>query len=134
LQNEPWNRSNLLHFFVPASSPLLAEVADDERVGLGYADLLSGRYVSIGGLASVRRDPPRQAALWNAMARAWFPGGADDPELRLLEVRIETVEYWDMQANRMVPLGFTAGIEETVNGAAGLTTPSYGAQQVMALN
>ena len=103
-QNEPWSRSSTLQFFVPASSSVAAEVALDERVGLGYADLHSGRYVSLSGTASVRHDPPRQAALWNAMARAWFPGGADDPELRLLEVRIETVECWDMRANQMVPL------------------------------
>lgn len=103
-QNDQWNRSSTLHFFVPAGSSVEAEVALDQRVALGYADLHSGRFVSLNGTAIVRQDPPRQAELWNAMARAWFPGGADDPELRLLEVRVETVECWDMQANRMVPL------------------------------
>lgn len=103
-QNEPWSRSSTLQFFVPAGSSVAAEVALDERVGVGYADLHAGRYVALGGVARVRRDPPRQAALWNAMARAWFPGGADDPELCLLEVRIETVECWDMRTNRMVSL------------------------------
>ncbi len=103
-QNEPWGRSSTLQFFVPAGSSVVAEVAVDGRVGVGYADLHAGRYVSLSGVAHVRHDPPRQAALWNAMARAWFPGGADDPELRLLEVRIETVECWDMRTNQMVSL------------------------------
>jgi general stress protein 26 len=103
-QNEPWNRSRTLQFFVSAGSSVAAEVALDDRVTVGFADLHSGRFVSLSGSARVRDDPPRQAELWSAMARAWFPGGADEAELRLLEVHIETAECWDMRANRMVPL------------------------------
>lgn len=132
-QNEPWNRSSTLQFFVPADSTVAAEVALDERVGLGYADLHSGRYVSLSGTASVRHDPPRQAALWNAMARAWFPGGADDPELRLLEVRIETVECWDMRANRMVPLPLLTD-EVELEGESGPAGRPHGRSSAMSLN
>lgn len=133
-QNEPWNRSSTLQFFVPADSTVAAEVALDERVGLGYADLHSGRYVSLTGTASVRHDPPRQAALWNAMARAWFPGGADDPELRLLEVHIETVECWDMEANRMVPLPTLTEAVELDDAARGAEAQPHGMRAGMSLN
>jgi general stress protein 26 len=127
-QNEPWSRSGTLQFFVPASSSVAAEVALDERVGVGYADLHAGRYVALSGVARVRCDPPRQAELWNAMARAWFPDGAHDPELRLLEVQIETVECWDMRTNRMVALPTLTDAVEL----PGQTSPA--AQREMSLN
>src|SRR5690606_18843592 len=32
---------------------------------------------------------------WNDAMKAFFPGGKDDPDLVLIEVAGETVEYWD---------------------------------------
>jgi general stress protein 26 len=37
-------------------------------------------------------------------AKAWFPGGPDDPNLQLLQVEVERAEYWDVKANKLVQL------------------------------
>jgi len=42
--------------------------------------------------------------LWSAAAKAWFPGGVDDPDLQLLRVQVQHAEYWDVKESRMVQL------------------------------
>ena len=42
--------------------------------------------------------------LWSTLAQAWFPGGADDPDLRVLRVAVDAAEYWDVDTNKMVQL------------------------------
>jgi hypothetical protein len=42
--------------------------------------------------------------LWNPTYRAWFPGGADDPDSAIFTVHIERVEYWDVPSSRLVRL------------------------------
>ena len=93
-----------LEFFVSVDSQLVADIASDARVGLVYADPGEDCYVSISGRASVQQDLKRQAELWSTLAQAWFPGGADDPNLRLLRVDIDAAEYWDVDTNKMVQL------------------------------
>ena len=34
--------------------------------------------------------------------RTWFPKGQDDPDIALLEVRVEMAEYWDAPSSAMV--------------------------------
>lgn len=93
-----------LEFFVSAGSQLATDIAGDPGVGVVYADPGEDCYVSITGRASVQQDMPRQQALWSTLAAAWFPGGADDPDLRLLHVEIDAAEYWDVDTNKMVQL------------------------------
>ena len=38
------------------------------------------------------------------IAKAWFPGGATDPDLALLKIEIGHVEYWDSKDSKMVQL------------------------------
>lgn len=93
-----------LEFFVSVDSQLVADIAGDARVGVVYADPGEDCYVSISGRARVQQDLQRQAELWSTLAQAWFPGGADDPNLRLLRVDIDAAEYWDVDSNKMIQL------------------------------
>ena len=38
------------------------------------------------------------------MAQAWFPGGVDDPDLALVQVRIEHAHYWNVKSSKVVQL------------------------------
>ena len=40
-------------------------------------------------------EPSRVRQLWREPFRTWFPGGPDDPDLRLLVVEPRLAEYWD---------------------------------------
>ena len=96
--------SPVLWFFVSRASEVAAEAANDASVNVAYADPDEDRYVSIAGTAEVVRDRAQADALWSAAAKAWFPGGVDDPDLQLLRVQVQHAEYWDVKESRMVQL------------------------------
>lgn len=83
-----------LRFLVGNDSDLARDVRARPQVNLGYADPGGSTYVSVSGAAAVRRDPARAKALWNAWADAFFPGGPDDPDVGVLEVRVGSAQYW----------------------------------------
>lgn len=103
-QNEKDDNGQAMLFFVPVAGEVATDVAQDARVALVYADPSDDRYVSVTGQARVVQDVARQKKLWSKMAEAWFPGGPDDPTLRLLEVHIDAAEYWDVKSSKMVQL------------------------------
>ena len=49
-------------------------------------------YLSITGRAEILRDPARAAEIWKGTDQVWWPGGPDDPTLRVLRVAPETAE------------------------------------------
>jgi len=95
--------SGSLWFFISADADTLAEIAADPSVGLAYADNGKGTYVSVAGDAAVRQDQAKVRELWNPAFKAWFDG-PDDPNLRLVEVRIAAAEYWDSPDSRVARL------------------------------
>ncbi len=84
----------VLWFFTDLGSAKAEELRSDARVSIGYAHLVKGLYVAVEGRARVGRDHRKASELWNALQRAWYPEGVDDPRLGVLEVRIERAEYW----------------------------------------
>ena len=64
-------------------------------VGLVFFDGQGGAYLSITGRASVKRDTSKAKEIWKDTDGVWFPGGPDDPNLRILHVEPSTAELWD---------------------------------------
>ena len=99
-----------LWFFTHASSPKSAEIeAHDHQVNLSYADPRDEDYASISGTARLVRDAEKMRTLWDSPLQAWFPRGLDDPDLALLEVRIDKAEYWDTPRNENAKVATGAG-------------------------
>jgi len=94
----------VLYFFVPRDGDIARHVAGDAVVNIAYADPGEDSYVSVAGEASLVDDPGLKQRLFGAMAKAYFPGGAEDPDLTVLRVRIVDAEYWDVDESRMVQL------------------------------
>lgn len=103
-QNRSVDEDATLWFFIERGGELAQDLAREPEVNLAYADLDDDRYVSVSGRAELLDDPARVQALWSPAAKAWFPGGAADPGLQLLAVRIERAEYWDVKSSKMVQL------------------------------
>ncbi|WP_411834734.1 pyridoxamine 5'-phosphate oxidase family protein [Pseudoxanthomonas mexicana] len=84
-----------LWFATSADSHKVAEIRANPRVNVAYASRDRNDYVSVSGLAQVVDDRARTAQLWTPAMKAFFPGGPDDPDLRLIRVAVESAEYWD---------------------------------------
>ena len=78
-----------------ADSPKVAEIALNPRVNVAYASTSKNTYVSVSGRARIVDDREKIEALWSPAMKLFFPGGKDDPNLRLIQVRAETAEYWE---------------------------------------
>ena len=82
-------------FFTEADSPKVAEIRRNPKVNLAYASKGKNVYVSLSGTARANRDQAAIDALWNDALKAFFPKGRNDPNLVLLEVEVNSIEYWD---------------------------------------
>jgi general stress protein 26 len=91
-----------LWFFTRESSHKVAEVETEHHVGLTYADADSQNYVSLSGKARLLTDKATIAAHWSEIMRTWFPKGIDDPNAAVLQVEVESGEYWDAPSSTMV--------------------------------
>ena len=84
-----------LWFATSADSEKVAEMKANPRVNVAYASASRNTYVSVAGNASIVADRAKIDALWSPAMKIFFPGGKDDPALRLIRVRAESAEYWD---------------------------------------
>lgn len=87
-----------LWFLTRDDSGKVFDIHHDANVALTYADG-KNTFVSLSGRARVTRDQARIRELWNPMYTAWFPQGKDDPEIRVMQVIVESAEYWDAPNN-----------------------------------
>ena len=92
----------VLWFLTAQDSRKVDEIASDAHVGLMYANPDSASYVTIKGHANVSRDKEKIHELWNPMYKAWFPGGEDDPQIRVLRVDVDEAEYWEANDSKIV--------------------------------
>jgi len=91
-----------LCFLTAHDSRKVEEIAADAHVGLMYADPDKQSYVTVKGRANVSRDKAKIHELWNPMYKAWFPGGEDDPQIRVLRVDVDQAEYWEASDSKIV--------------------------------
>jgi general stress protein 26 len=103
-QNSKLDEDDSLWFFMSHAGDPVADLAADPIVNVVYADPGADSYVSVSGLAAVIDDDAKKRQLWTRLAEAWFPGGATDPDLALVQVRIAHANYWDVKESKIVQL------------------------------
>ena len=59
-------------------------------------------YLSISGHAIIIRDRDIAGRIWKRTDDAWWSGGPDDPNVRVLEFRPATAELWDGPSSSVV--------------------------------
>ena len=60
-------------FLTPAATGKVAEIRNDDNIGLLFSDPSNSKYVSAKGYATVSQDKAKIHELWNPMFKAWFP-------------------------------------------------------------
>jgi len=87
-----------LWFVTSVASGKISEIAEQTQVNVALAGPRA--FISMSGEASVIGDHRLRAKLWKESFRVWFPEGKDDPEITLIRVVPETVEFWDLEGKR----------------------------------
>jgi general stress protein 26 len=91
-----------LWFFTDIRSIKVEEVATSKQVHLAYAHPGKESYLDVRGTASVVTDKETVKSKWKPFVKAWFPNGAEDPNLALLKVNPLKTYYWDAETGKMV--------------------------------
>ena len=103
-QNRTLGEDGCLYFFVSRSTELGRRLQTDGNVNLSYANVKEDTWVSVTGEARVIEDMEKKKELFNPMAKAWFPGGPEDRDMELVEVRISEAEYWNVKESKLLQL------------------------------
>ena len=103
-QNRSLKPGEPLYFFVSKQTEVGQRLRADGNVCLAYADLKEDRWISVSGQATISEDMATKKKLFNALAKAWFAGGAEDPDLELVEVTIQHAEYWNIKESKTTQL------------------------------
>ena len=92
-------QAGIIWFLTDLRSGKDDEVTAAPQIGLVFIDVSDRAYLSITGRAQIIHDPSQAAVVWKSSDKVWWPGGPDDPNLRLLRVEPETAELWDGPSN-----------------------------------
>ena len=90
-------------FFTSGSTQFADEVASDPNVNVAFADKDDDFYLSAAGIGHFIDDREKIEALWGMMAAAWFDGPTD-PNLWLLRVEPDKVDYWKPGAGKVLQM------------------------------
>ena len=82
-------------WFITAQGTDLAEAAVTGSDGRFIVCSTDGQlHARIDGHLSLSTDRAELERLWNGVAGAWFEGGRDDPDVRLLRFDLSEAEVW----------------------------------------
>lgn len=106
-----------------ARSPIWFFTASDTEFGealergrsLDALAMLSSKdhelFATVGGTLVRDRDPATIERLWNPWVSAWFPGGIDDPKVRLLRLDTTGAEIWENESSLFAGIKTLLGID-----------------------
>jgi general stress protein 26 len=91
-------------FFTRASSYKVEEIEESKKLSIAITNESSQNYLMINGIGNLVKDKTKMKELWSSILKAWFPQGLDDPDMILIKVTPNEVNYWDSSSSTMVVL------------------------------
>ncbi|MEX2514377.1 MAG: pyridoxamine 5'-phosphate oxidase family protein [Cyclobacteriaceae bacterium] len=93
-----------LFFYTSKSDAKAFEIEQDRDICLTFSNPKNNVYVSLSGKAKISEDQQLIDRYWNPWVSAWFKNGKYDPDLGMLQVKINKGEHWDSKNNKFVQL------------------------------
>lgn len=93
-----------LWFLAASSSFQTRQISRHPQAQLLFSNPGSSEFLSLHGRAFVTDSRPLKEKYWNPLAKGWFPGGIDDPELVVIRFQTEQGHYWDTEYGKTVTL------------------------------
>jgi general stress protein 26 len=84
-----------LWFFADDRSDKIREIEREPRVFLVFQNEPESRYLQLSGSASAVTDRAKIRELYSPAAKAWFPGGLEDPHLMLIRIDVTNGTFWE---------------------------------------
>ncbi len=91
-------------FISKKSSDKNKAITLDNKVQLLYASKGNAEFMNVYGEAEIVIDKQKAEEVWTSIAKAWLPGGVDDPELSLIKVKPLDTYYWDTKHGKLISL------------------------------
>jgi general stress protein 26 len=91
-----------LWFYTDVRSIKVEEVETDRKVHLTFAHPGKESYLDVRGTGSIVTDRALIKQKWSPVVKAYFPNGADDPNVALMRVQPYSVYYWEAETGKMV--------------------------------
>ena len=104
MASQPIDDSGAFWFLTGSNTEKVEAVRTIQRVNLAFLDHAANRYVSVSGFCELVRNGAKAKSLWKAEYKAWLPGGLEDPDLVLMRIMVQEVEYWVPSQGRMLEL------------------------------
>ena len=102
-----------LHFLVSAETDWVQALeTSGSPTTVTYSDPGKNTYVALQGTATTTDDKTLINEVWSAPNGAWFDG-KDDPNIRVLQVAVESGEFWDSAGGKI------GGLVTVIKAAAG---------------
>ena len=98
------DKDGRLWFFTGQEGEKFQDILSHSEVNVSFSSPEHNKFVSITGDAELIVDHEKALELWTPPARAWFPKGAEDPNLALIRIDIKGAEFWDVHSGLMVQL------------------------------
>jgi general stress protein 26 len=96
------DENGTLWFYTDIRSIKVEEVATDREVHLTFSHPGKESYMDVWGTGSISTDRQLIKDKWSPVVKAYFPQGADDPNLALLKVVPNDVYYWESETGKMM--------------------------------
>ncbi|MCU1752814.1 pyridoxamine 5'-phosphate oxidase family protein [Pseudomonas sp. 6D_7.1_Bac1] len=111
---EPYSLSEhwSVRFLTGRQCRKVQEMQHTGRMTLSYQCDEDHAYVTLLGQAKVLdHDPALKSTLWRKNSDLWFPGGPFDPDVVVIELRVEQIELWCLKLGvAPPPVGLQAAI------------------------
>ena len=99
-------------FFTGADNQLVRHLgAAAGRAVAAFASKDHDLFASLHGTLRVDTDRDVVHRLWNPFVAAWYPGGEDDPSLRLLRLDAEHAHVWENESSLLAGVKLLMGMD-----------------------
>lgn len=84
-----------LWIFTSKNAPFMEEIRKKSLVGLTFESATKNKYLSATAVGFEVDNRAKMEELWTPFLKAWFKQGLDTPDIVLLRLDLQDVEFWD---------------------------------------
>lgn len=94
-----------LWFFTSSDSNLMEEIVKIPVVNVTFSAFGNDKFLAATALAYEVYDQKKMKELWTPALEVWFKDGIETPDITLLRIDLQDIEYWDAPSASFVKVG-----------------------------